>query len=136
MCKAKFEVSKRSHEINEPHSAALSSRSRMPVHGSRSRTARRYCELAVANRRVADANHSLIGSQVQRDQFVRLCDADDFRNTGQVFKTAAIDWAFIACDANRGPRRSRHGMGAKAYCLNNAYHRIDFRCRGTGFHYD
>src|SRR4029453_1210593 len=30
------------------------------------------CQPAVANRRVADTNHSFIGSQVDRDQFVRL----------------------------------------------------------------
>src|SRR5882724_13473446 len=35
------------------------------------------CQLSVANRRVADANHSLIGPQVECDQFVRLSDADD-----------------------------------------------------------
>ena len=59
-----------------------------------------------------------------------------FRNTGQVFETPAIDWAFIAGDADRRPRRSRHGMRAESDCLNNVYHRIDFRCRGAGFHYD
>ena len=94
------------------------------------------CQLAVANRRVADANHSFIRSQIERDQFVWLRDADDFRNTGQIFETPAIDRSFIACDADRRPRRSRHGMRAKADCLNNVYHRIDFRCRGAGFHYD
>ena len=94
------------------------------------------CQLAVANRRVADANHSLVRSQIECDQFVRFCYADDFRNAGEVFKTPAIDRSFIACDTDRGSRRSRHGMRAKADCLNNVYHRIDFRCRGSGFHYD
>ena len=93
-------------------------------------------QLAVANRRVADANHSLVRSQIERDQFVRLSDADDFRNTDKILKTPAIDRAFIAGDADRRPRGSRHGMRAEADCLNNVHHSIDFRCRGAGFHYD
>src|SRR4029077_20747635 len=94
------------------------------------------CQLAVANRRVAHANHSLVRLQIECDQFVRLGYADDFSNTGKVFETLAIDRSFIACDADRRPRGSRHGMRTKADCLNNAHHRIDFRCRGAGFHYD
>src|SRR5262245_18500636 len=43
--------------------------------------------LAVANRRVANANHSFLRSQVECDQFVRLCNENDFRNTGHVFET-------------------------------------------------
>src|SRR5439155_12119434 len=93
-------------------------------------------ELAVANRRVADANHSLVRSQIECDQFVRLSDADDFRDTDKIFETPAIDRSFIAGDADRRPRGSRHGMRAEADCLNNVYHRIDFRCRGAGFHYN
>src|SRR5438552_5798024 len=62
------------------------------------------CELAVANRRVADANHSLVRSQIERDQFVWLSDADDFRDTGKIFETPAIDRSFIAGDADRRPR--------------------------------
>src|SRR4029077_17176942 len=58
------------------------------------------CQLAVANRRVADANHSLVGSQIECDQFVRLSYADDFRNAGEVFKTPAIDRSFIARDTD------------------------------------
>src|SRR5262245_60813400 len=76
------------------------------------------CELAVANRRVACANHGFIRSKIERNQFVRLCDADHFCNTCQVFETPAIDWTFIACDTDCGPSRSRHGMGAKTDCLN------------------
>src|SRR5436190_22752283 len=47
------------------------------------------CQLAVANRRVADANHSLVRSEIERDQFVRLSDADDFRDTDKILKTPA-----------------------------------------------
>src|SRR5947207_15679367 len=94
------------------------------------------CQLAVANHRVAGADNCFIGSQIECDQFVRFSDADDFRYTGEIFETSSIDRAFIARDADRGPGRSRHGMRAKADCLNNVYHRIDFRCRGSGFHYD
>src|SRR5438034_2175778 len=88
------------------------------------------CQPAVANRRVADANHSLVRSQIECDQFVRLSYADDFRDTDKILKTPAIDRSFIACDTDRRPRGSWHGMGAESDCLNNVYHRIDFRCRG------
>src|SRR6476469_3912079 len=94
------------------------------------------CQLALANRRVAEANHSFIRSKVECDQFVGFSDADDFRNAGEVFKTPTIDRSFIARDTDRGSRRSWHGMGAEADCLNNVHHRIDFRRRGPGFHYD
>ena len=43
---------------------------------------------------------------------------------------------FIARNADRGPRCSWHGMRTEADCLNKVYHRIDFRCRCHGFHYD
>src|SRR5204863_4089952 len=59
------------------------------------------CQLAVANHRIAGADNRFVGSQIECDQFVRLRDADDLRNTGQVFKTSAIDWAVIARDADR-----------------------------------
>src|SRR6266550_3516042 len=93
-------------------------------------------QLPVANRRVADSNHSLVRSQIECDQLVRLSDADDFHNPGQIFETPSVDRSFIAGDADRRPRRSRHGMRAESDCLNDLHHRIDLRCRGVGLHYN
>src|SRR5262249_30869828 len=93
-------------------------------------------EFAAADWRVAHADDRLVGSQIERDQLVRLGDADDFRDPGQIFKTPAINRTFVASDTNGGTRGSGHRMRAETDCLNNFNHRIDLRCRGAGFHHN
>ncbi len=53
---------------------------------------------------------------VAAGQFVGFRDADDFRDTGERFKVAAVDFALVAGDADGGALRSGKGMGRKPNC--------------------
>src|SRR5262245_18685422 len=76
-------------------------------------------QLGVADRSVAGTDNRFVGSQIQRNQFVRLCYANHFRHTGKDFETPTIDWDFIDSNADRRPRCSWHGVRAEADRLNN-----------------
>src|SRR5205814_124138 len=75
-------------------------------------------------------------TQIERDQLVRFSDANDFRDTGQVFKTPAVNGTLVTGNADSCSRGSRHWMRTKSYCLDNIDHRIDLVRRGAGFHHN
>src|SRR5207249_7753380 len=93
-------------------------------------------EFVPSNGSIADVHDRLLWTQIERDQLVRFSDANDFCDTGQVFKTPAVDGTFVTGNANSCSRGSRHWMRTKSYCLNNIDHRIDLVRRGAGFHYN
>ncbi len=93
-------------------------------------------KFAAADGGVVNLHDRFLRSQIERDQLVGLGDADDFRDTGQVFKTPPLDYALIAGNANGGSRRAGHWMGTKSDPLDNVHHRIDLMCGGAGFHHN
>ena len=100
---------------------------------ARSRDNRQF---AATDRGVADPHDCFLRAQIERNQLVRLGDADDFGDTREIFKTPAVDWAFVTSDTNCGARRARHRMRTQADCLNDVHHRINFAPGGTGFHHN
>src|SRR5215468_8901275 len=65
-------------------------------------------ELACADRRVVDTHNSFLRTQIESDQLVGLRNANNFGNSREIFKTPAIDWTLVSCDANRGACRAGH----------------------------
>src|SRR5215471_5379730 len=56
-------------------------------------------ELASANRRVADTHNSFLRTEIESDQLVGLRNTNHFRYARDIFKTPAIDWTLVSCDA-------------------------------------
>src|SRR5215831_7071920 len=71
-------------------------------------------ELDCADRRVVDTHNSFLRTQIESDQLVGLRNTNDFRDARDIFKTPAIDWTLVSCDANRGACRAGHRMRAEA----------------------
>ena len=93
-------------------------------------------ELAATDRRAVNAYNGFFWTQVQRDQLVRLCDADDFRNSSQTFKAPAIDRTLVSRNANGGPRCAWHCMCAQADRFDHVEDRVDVSRGRAWFHYD
>src|SRR5205085_12408737 len=85
---------------------------------------------------VAKIDNRAVGTQIERDQFVRLGDADRFGNAGDIFELREIDRSLIAGDSDRGAVRAGHDMRAEPERLDNANHIIDLALPGAGVHYD
>ena len=93
-------------------------------------------QLVSANRGVADAHDGLVGAQVERDQFVRLADANGIGHARQVFETRRIDGALIAGDPDGGAGRARHRVRFESQFGNDVTDVRNLRVGGVGFHYD
>ena len=94
------------------------------------------CQLVSANRGVTDAHDCLLWTEVQRDQFVRLADANGVGDTRQVFKTRWIDCALVAGDPDGGAGGARHRVGFESQFGNDVTDVRNLRVGGVGFHYD
>src|SRR5262249_19811573 len=93
-------------------------------------------ELASADRRAVDLHHGFLRAQIERDQLVWFGDTDDFRNTGQIFKTPAVDWTLVSGNPDRCARGPGHRMRAESDCFDYCDHCVDFARSGARFHHD
>ena len=91
-------------------------------------------QLVAADRRVANAHHRLFRPQVERNQLVRLTDANSFRDAREIFKVRRIDRALVAGDADRGASGAGHRMALESQFLDNAQHSLDLASARVGFH--
>src|SRR5829696_8170497 len=95
-----------------------------------------YRELIAADSRVADAHDSLFRSQIERDQFVRLADANCFRDSGQVLEVRRVNRTLISGDANGGASSAGHRVAFETQLLDDAQDSLDLAVGRVVFHYD
>src|SRR5207248_9853610 len=93
-------------------------------------------EFAITDRRVANPHNCFLWTQIERDQLIRFSNANDFCDTGQVFKTPAVNGTFVTCDTDCGTGGSGPWMRAQTDRLDDVNHRIDLVRRGARFHYN
>jgi hypothetical protein len=93
-------------------------------------------EFTSADRGIANSHYRLLRTQIERDQLVRFCDADDFRNSSQIFKAPPIDRTLVSGDANGGARCAGHRVWAQADRFDHVEHCVDVSRGRARFHYD
>ena len=87
-----------------------------------------------ANRRITDAYNSFLGTQVERDKFVRFADANSFSYTRQIFEARWVDRAGVAGNADGRACRARHCMWFESKFSDDVDHMRNLRIGRVGFH--